>query len=148
MIGDGQVSMGNHVAKPNAVKIRQLREGIICGFAGATADAFALMDRLERKLDQYPNQLLRACVELAKDWRTDKYLRDLQATMIVSDSSVSLEITGNGDVMESNDGILAIGSGGVFALSAARALMRNCKEMNAESIAKGFFFFAYKNLLI
>ena len=134
MVGDGQVTLGSTVAKPNATKVRELREGIICGFAGATADCFALMDRLERKLDQYPQQLQRACVELAKDWRTDKYLRSLHATMIVADSSISLEITGNGDVMESSDGVISIGSGGVYALSAARALMRNT-EFDAMEIA-------------
>jgi ATP-dependent HslUV protease subunit HslV len=121
--GDGQVSMGQTVMKPNARKVRPLGEGkVIAGFAGATADAFTLFERLERKLEQYNGQLMRAAVELAKDWRTDKYLRNLEALMIVADHDVTLILTGNGDVLEPVDGIAAIGSGGNFALAAARAL--------------------------
>jgi ATP-dependent HslUV protease subunit HslV len=121
--GDGQVSMGQTVMKPNARKVRPLGDGkVIAGFAGATADAFTLFERLERKLEQFNGQLLRAAVELAKDWRTDKYLRNLEALMIVADKNVTLILTGNGDVLEPVDGIAAIGSGGNFALSAARAL--------------------------
>ena len=122
--GDGQVSMGNTVMKPNARKVRRLGEGgkVIAGFAGATADAFTLFERLERKLEQYNGQLMRASVELAKDWRTDKYLRNLEALMIVADKDVLLVLTGNGDVLEPEGGIAAIGSGGNYALAAARAL--------------------------
>ncbi|MGB5078479.1 MAG: ATP-dependent protease subunit HslV [Sphingorhabdus sp.] len=133
--GDGQVSMGQTVMKPNAKKVRQLHDGsVIAGFAGATADAFTLFERLERKLEQHRGQLMRAAVELAKDWRTDKYLRNLEAMMIVADKEVTLILTGNGDVLEPNDGIAAIGSGGNFALSAARALMEY--ESNAETMAR------------
>jgi len=122
--GDGQVSLGQTVLKSNAKKIRKLGDGsIIGGFAGATADAFTLFERLESKLEQYPNQLMRACVELAKDWRTDKYLRHLEAMMIVVDKDITLVLTGNGDVLEPEDGVSAIGSGGNFALAAARALI-------------------------
>lgn len=122
--GDGQVSFGNTILKSTAKKIRRIGDGsIIVGFAGATADAFTLFERLEAKLEQYPNQLTRACVELAKDWRTDKYLRRLEAMMIVVDKNVSLVLTGNGDVLEPEDGVIGIGSGGNYALSAARALM-------------------------
>ena len=121
--GDGQVSLGQTVLKSNAKKIRRISDGsIIAGFAGATADAFTLFERLEGKLEQYPKQLMRACVELAKDWRTDKYLRRLEAMMIVIDSNISLVLTGNGDVLEPEDGIIGIGSGGNFALASARAL--------------------------
>lgn len=122
--GDGQVSLGNTVIKPNARKVRRLGEDekVIGGFAGATADAFTLFERLERKLEQYNAQLLRAAVELAKDWRTDKYLRNLEAMMIVADAEVMLILTGNGDVLEPEGGIAAIGSGGNYALAAARAL--------------------------
>ena len=121
--GDGQVSFGNTVLKSNAKKIRKLGDGsIIAGFAGATADAFTLFERLESKLEQYPNQLMRACVELAKDWRTDKYLRRLEAMLIVVDKDISLVLTGNGDVLEPEKGIAGIGSGGNYALAAARAL--------------------------
>ena len=121
--GDGQVSMGNTVMKPNARKVRRLHDGnVIGGFAGATADAFTLFERLERKLEQYRGQLLRAAVELAKDWRTDKYLRNLEALMIVADKDTLLVLTGNGDVLEPEGGIAAIGSGGNYALAAARAL--------------------------
>jgi ATP-dependent HslUV protease, peptidase subunit HslV len=122
--GDGQVSLGNTVIKPNARKVRRLgQEGsVIAGFAGATADAFTLFERLEKKLEQYGGQLLRASVELAKDWRTDRYLRHLEAMMIVADKDAMLIITGNGDVLEPEGGIAAIGSGGNYALAAARAL--------------------------
>jgi ATP-dependent HslUV protease subunit HslV len=122
--GDGQVSMGNTVMKPNARKVRRIgADGkVIGGFAGATADAFTLFERLERKLEQYHGQLMRAAVELAKDWRTDKYLRNLEALMIVADADIMLILTGNGDVLEPEAGIAAIGSGGNYALAAARAL--------------------------
>lgn len=131
--GDGQVSLGSTVLKSNGKKIRKLGDGsIIGGFAGATADAFTLFERLESKLEQYPNQLMRSCVELAKDWRTDKYLRRLEAMMIVIDKNISLVLTGNGDVLEPEDGIVAIGSGGNFALSAARALIDF--DLSAEEI--------------
>jgi ATP-dependent HslUV protease subunit HslV len=134
--GDGQVSLGQTVLKSNAKKIRKLGDGsIIGGFAGATADAFTLFERLESKLEQYPNQLMRACVELAKDWRTDKYLRRLEAMMIVVDKNISLVLTGNGDVLEPEDGVVAIGSGGNFALAAARALVV-IDGMEAEEIIK------------
>ena len=123
LAGDGQVSMGNTVMKPNAKKVRRIGDGkVVAGFAGATADAFTLFERLERKLDQYSGQLMRAAVELAKDWRTDKYLRNLEALMIVADKDVLLVLTGNGDVLEPEGGIAAIGSGGNYALAAARAL--------------------------
>jgi ATP-dependent HslUV protease subunit HslV len=134
--GDGQVSFGSTVLKSNAKKIRKLGDGtIIGGFAGATADAFTLFERLETKLDQYPNQLMRACVELAKDWRTDKYLRRLEAMMIVVDKNISLVLTGNGDVIEPEDGIAGIGSGGNYALAAARALS-SIENLSAEKIVQ------------
>ena len=122
--GDGQVSLGNTVIKPNAKKVRRLGAdgSVIGGFAGATADAFTLFERLERKLEQHNGQLMRASVELAKDWRTDKYLRNLEALMIVADKDALLVLTGNGDVLEPEGGIAAIGSGGNYALAAARAL--------------------------
>lgn len=124
VVGDGQVSMGNTVMKPNARKVRRLHDGsVIGGFAGATADAFTLFERLERKLEQHHGQLMRAAVELAKDWRTDKFLRNLEAMMIVADKDVTLILTGNGDVLEPVGGVAAIGSGGNFALAAARALV-------------------------
>ncbi|NNC59716.1 MAG: ATP-dependent protease subunit HslV [Erythrobacter sp.] len=133
--GDGQVSMGNTVMKPNARKVRRIGEGkVVAGFAGATADAFTLFERLERKLDQYSGQLMRAAVELAKDWRTDKYLRNLEALMIVADKDTLLVLTGNGDVLEPEGGITAIGSGGNYALAAARALADY--EQDAEQIAR------------
>jgi len=134
--GDGQVSMGNTVVKSNAKKLRRLANGtVIAGFAGATADAFALFERLEAKLEQYPGQLTRACVELAKDWRTDRYLRRLEAIMAVADKSVSLIVSGTGDVLEPEDGIIGIGSGGNYALAAARALI-DMPGLDAETIAK------------
>jgi len=122
--GDGQVSLGNTVIKPNAKKVRRLGDhgDVIGGFAGATADAFTLFERLESKLEQYNGQLLRAAVELAKDWRMDKYLRNLEAMMIVADKDSMLILTGNGDVLEPEGGVAAIGSGGNYALAAARAL--------------------------
>lgn len=134
--GDGQVSMGNTVMKPNARKVRRIGEGgkVVAGFAGATADAFTLFERLEKKLEQYSGQLLRAAVELAKDWRTDKYLRNLEALMIVADEESLLVLTGNGDVLEPEGGIAAIGSGGNYALAAARAL--SDYEEDAEQIAR------------
>ena len=134
--GDGQVSMGNTVMKPNARKVRRLgKDGhVIAGFAGATADAFTLFERLEKKLEAHSGQLLRAAVELAKDWRTDKYLRNLEALMIVADADVMLVLTGNGDVLEPEGGICAIGSGGNYALSAARALVDY--ESDPELIAR------------
>ena len=134
--GDGQVSMGNTVMKPNARKVRRIGEGgkVIAGFAGATADAFTLFERLEKKLEQYRGQLMRAAVELAKDWRTDKYLRNLEALMIVADAETMLILTGNGDVLEPESGIAAIGSGGNYALSAAKALTDY--EEDAETIAR------------
>lgn len=133
--GDGQVSMGQTVMKPNAKKVRPLGDGkVIAGFAGATADAFTLFERLERKLEQFNGQLMRSAVELAKDWRTDKYLRNLEAMMIVADKDVTLILTGNGDVLEPIDGIAAIGSGGNFALAAARALKEY--EEDAEKLAR------------
>ena len=134
--GDGQASFGNTVMKANVKKIRRLGQdnSVISGFAGSTADAFALFERLESKLDQYKNQLKRACVELAKDWRTDRYLRRLEAMMIVADKDISLLLSGTGDVIESDDGILAIGSGGPYANSAAKALIKNT-NLNAKEIA-------------
>jgi len=139
--GDGQVSMGQTVMKPNARKVRRLGEDgpdgkgrVIGGFAGATADAFTLFERLERKLEAHQGQLLRAAVELAKDWRTDKYLRNLEAMMIVADTDITLILTGNGDVLEPEAGIAAIGSGGNFALAAAKALVDY--EADAETICR------------
>jgi len=133
--GDGQVSMGNTVMKPNAKKVRRIGDGsVIAGFAGATADAFTLFERLEKKLEQHRGQLMRAAVELAKDWRTDKYLRNLEALMIVADKDVLLILTGNGDVLEPEEGIAAIGSGGNYALSAAKALVEY--EQDPEKIAR------------
>ena len=124
MAGDGQVTMGQTVVKGNARKVRRIGpdDSILSGFAGATADAFTLLERLEAKLDRYPGQLERACVELAKDWRTDRYLRRLEAMMAVADRERAFTLTGNGDVLEPEDGIIAIGSGGNYALAAARAL--------------------------
>ena len=122
--GDGQVSIGPTVMKGNAKKVRRLAGGrVVAGFAGATADAFALFERLEAKLEQHPAQLPRACVELAKDWRTDRYMRRLEAMLIVADAEATFLLTGAGDVLEPEDGVVAVGSGGNYALSAARALM-------------------------
>jgi ATP-dependent HslUV protease subunit HslV len=133
--GDGQVSLGPTVIKGNARKVRRIGNGkVIAGFAGATADAFTLFERLEAKLERFPDQLTRACVELAKDWRTDRYLRRLEAMLIVADATTILVLTGNGDVLEPEDGVTAIGSGGNFALSAARALLPY--EADAEVIAR------------
>ena len=133
--GDGQVTFGNTVIKGRAKKVRRLSSGsVIAGFAGATADAFTLFERLEAKLEQHPQQLIRACVELAKDWRTDRYLRRLEAMMAVADANHSLILSGNGDVLEPEDGLIGIGSGGPFALSAARALI-NENSVSAEQIA-------------
>ncbi len=134
--GDGQVSLGDTVIKSNARKVRRLGDGsVIGGFAGATADAFTLFERLEAKLEKYPGQLTRACVELAKDWRTDRYLRRLEAMMAVADKKVSLVLTGTGDVLEPEDGLIGIGSGGNYALSAARALI-DVEGLDAEAIAR------------
>ena len=133
--GDGQVTQGQTVMKPNARKVRRLGDGsVIAGFAGATADAFTLFERLERKLEQHHGALLRAAVELAKDWRTDKFLRNLEAMLIVADREVTLIVTGNGDVLEPEAGIAAIGSGGNYALAAARALTDY--EPDAETICR------------
>lgn len=134
--GDGQVSFGDTVMKSNARKVRRLGDGnVIAGFAGATADAFTLLERLESKLEAHPKQLVRACVELAKDWRTDKYLRRLEAMMAVCDKDTSLILSGTGDVVEPENGLIAIGSGGLYALSAARALIDH-DDMTAEEIAR------------
>lgn len=133
--GDGQVSLGPTVIKHGAKKVRRLAGGnVIAGFAGATADAFTLFERLEAKLEQYPNQLMRACVELAKDWRTDRYLRKLEAMLIVVDATDSLVLTGTGDVLSPDEGVVAIGSGGNYALSAALALLDTDKD--AEEISR------------
>lgn len=133
---DGQVTFGNTVLKANARKLRQLAGGkVIAGFAGATADAFTLFERLETKLEQYPTQLTRACVELAKDWRTDRYLRRLEAMMVVADQNALLVLSGTGDVLEPEEGVVGIGSGGSFALSAARALL-DVESFDAEMIAR------------
>jgi len=133
--GDGQVTVGQTVIKQNAKKVRPLgKGGVIGGFAGATADAFTLFERLEAKLEQYPGQLTRASVELAKDWRTDRYLRRLEAMMLVADKSTSLVLTGTGDVLEPEYGVMGIGSGGNYALAAARALLET--DLDAETIAR------------
>ncbi len=134
--GDGQVSMGDTVVKANACKIRRLGDGrILAGFAGATADAFTLFERLEAKLERHAGQLTRACVELAKDWRTDRYLRRLEALMAVADHSASLLVSGTGDVLEPDDGLIGIGSGGNYALAAARALI-DIDGLDAEAVAR------------
>jgi ATP-dependent HslUV protease, peptidase subunit HslV len=134
--GDGQVSLQNTILKPSARKVRRLAGGkILAGFAGSTADAFTLLERLEAKLERHPGQLMRAAVELAKDWRTDRYLRRLEAMMAVADAEVSLLLSGNGDVLEPDDGLIGIGSGGPFALAAARALV-DLEELSAEAIAR------------
>ena len=133
--GDGQVSMGQTVVKGNARKVRRIADGkVIAGFAGATADAFTLLERLEKKLEQYPGQLTRACVELAKDWRTDRYLQKLEAMLICADGQTILTVTGAGDVLEPEHGVTAVGSGGPFALAAARALYD--LDLSAEEIAR------------
>jgi ATP-dependent HslUV protease subunit HslV len=134
--GDGQVSFGNTVMKSNARKLRRLgKNDVIAGFAGATADAFTLFERLEAKLESHPGQLTRACVELAKDWRTDRYLRRLEAMMAVADAGTSLVLTGTGDVLEPEEGLIGIGSGGPYALAAARALL-DIDDIDAEAIAR------------
>lgn len=134
--GDGQVTLGNIVLKHNARKVRRLaQESILAGFAGATADAFTLFERLEEKLEQYPAQLQRACVELAKEWRTDKYLRKLEAMMIVADENMTLVLTGTGDVLEPEEGLVGIGSGGAYAFAAAKALF-SIDQFSAEEIAR------------
>ena len=136
MAGDGQVSMGQTVVKANAKKVRRLGNGqIVAGFAGSTADAFTLFERLEAKLERHPGQLLRASIELAKDWRTDRYLRRLEAMMAVADREVSLVLTGTGDVLEPEDGLVGIGSGGGYALAAARALI-DIEALDAQAIAR------------
>lgn len=133
--GDGQVSLGQTIIKGNAKKVRRLGKGdVIAGFAGATADAFTLFERLEAKLEQFPGQLTRACVELAKDWRTDRYLRRLEAMMLVADKSTGLVLSGTGDVLEPEGGVMGIGSGGMYALAAARALVDT--EADAEAIVR------------
>ena len=133
--GDGQVTIGQTIVKSNAKKVRRLGKGdVIGGFAGATADAFTLFERLEAKLEQYPGQLTRAAVELAKDWRTDRYLRRLEAMMIVADAQVSLVLTGTGDVLEPENGVMGIGSGGNYALASARALLDG--SLDAETIVR------------
>lgn len=136
MGGDGQVTLGNTVMKANATKVRQLADGVVvAGFAGAVADAFTLFDRFENKLKEYNKNLTRAAVELAKEWRTDKYLRQLDALLAVCDHERSLLISGNGEIIEVDDGILAIGSGGSYALAAARALVKHT-DMDAEAIVR------------
>ncbi len=153
--GDGQVTLGNSIIKSNARKVRRLGKGeVIAGFAGATADAFTLFERLEAKLETYPGQLTRACVELAKDWRTDRYLRRLEAMMAVADPGVSLVLTGTGDVLEPEDGLIGIGSGGPYALAAARALMTvdgleaEAIAQNALSIAAGICIYTNDNVVL
>jgi ATP-dependent HslUV protease, peptidase subunit HslV len=137
MAGDGQVSMGQTIVKGNARKVRRIgaASSVLAGFAGATADAFTLLERLESKLERFPGQLERACVDLAKDWRTDRYLRRLEAMMAVADKDVSLLLSGSGDVLEPEGGIIAIGSGGNYALAAARALI-DVEGLDAEAIAR------------
>jgi len=133
--GDGQVTMGQTTVKTNARKIRRIGGGrVLAGFAGATADAFTLLERLEAKLERHPTQIMRACVELAKDWRTDRYLRRLEALMAVADKEMSLLVSGTGDVLEPEDGLIGIGSGGSYALAAARALID--LDLSAEEIAR------------
>lgn len=136
LAGDGQVSMGPTIVKGAARKVRTLAGGrVVAGFAGATADAFTLLERLEAKLEQYPEQLARACVDLAKDWRTDRYLRRLEAMLLVADRTSIFTVTGVGDVLEPEHGVAAVGSGGNYALSAARALIENT-DLEAEAIAR------------
>jgi ATP-dependent HslUV protease subunit HslV len=155
LAGDGQVSIGDTIVKGNARKVRPLTGGrVIAGFAGATADAMTLFERLETKLEQYPDQLTRACVELAKDWRTDRYLRRLEAMMAVADADTSLILSGTGDVLEPEDGLIGIGSGGPYALAAARALMRGTKQdaakiaAQAMAIAAEFCIYTNENVVI
>jgi len=136
LLADGQVTLGDAVVKPNANKLRRIGDNVIVGFAGSTADALALYQHLESKLNEYPNQLQRACVELAKQWRTDKMMRKLEAIMIVSDIKTTLTVSGNGDVLEPHDGLVAIGSGGFYALAAARALCTEGIDLSAEEIAE------------
>ncbi len=134
--GDGQVTFGQQIIKSNAHKVRRLSDGkVVAGFAGATADAFTLFERLEAKLEKHPGQLTRACVELAKDWRTDRYLRRLEAMMAVADNAVSLVLSGTGDVLEPEDGLIGIGAGGAYALAAARALIDH-PDMDADAIVR------------
>ena len=136
MAGDGQVSLGNTVMKHNALKIRKIANGkVLCGFAGASADAFTLMERFEDKLEQYRGNVNRAAVELAKDWRTDKFLRKLEAMLAVVSEDKALIVSGNGDVIEPDDHIVAIGSGGMYALAAAR-MLKKYSNLSAEDIAK------------
>lgn len=152
--GDGQVSAGATIMKSNARKVRRLAEGkVIAGFAGATADAFALLDRLEQKLERFPDQLARACVDLAKDWRTDRYLRRLEAMIIVADSRETLVVTGGGDVVEPEHHVAAVGSGGNFALAAARALYERMEDPEdiaraAMGIAADICVYTNRNLVI
>mmetsp|Transcript_14467 Transcript_14467/g.29315 ORF Transcript_14467/g.29315 Transcript_14467/m.29315 type:complete len:246 (+) Transcript_14467:32-769(+) len=133
MAGDGQVSMGPTVCKGNARKVRRIGSDILVGFAGSTADALTLLERLEKKLEEHPGQLMRACVELAKAWRSDKYLRRLEASLLVADANNSFELTGNGDVLEPESGVISVGSGGTYALAAATALL-DLPNLTAESI--------------
>ncbi|GJQ08292.1 hypothetical protein GpartN1_g83.t1 [Galdieria partita] len=135
VVGDGQVTMGSVVVKPNARKVRRIGDDVVAGFSGTTADALTLFERLETKMEEHPGQLLRACVSLAKDWRTDRYLRKLDALLLVSDASISLTLTGNGDVLEPEGGVVGIGSGGPFAVAAARSLLQY-STLSAEEIAK------------
>jgi ATP-dependent HslUV protease subunit HslV len=135
--GDGQVTLGHQIIKNNAKKVRRLaRDTVLAGFAGSTADAFALFERLELKLEKHPGQLTRACVELAKDWRTDRALRQLEAMMIVADKLVTLVVSGNGDVLDPEDSVISIGSGGGFALAAGRALFCANQQFSADEIAQ------------
>lgn len=134
VIADGQVTLGSNTIKSNAKKVRKLKDNVITGFAGATADALTLFERLESKLQEHP-ETVRACVEMAKAWRTDKFLRRLEAVMIVADPNVSLMLTGNGDLIEPEGGVIGIGSGGTYALAAARALM-DVEGMDAEAIGR------------
>jgi len=136
IMGDGQVSRGDTIVKGNAKKVRRIGKDVIAGFAGATADCLTLFDLLEQKLEEHRGQLLRSCVELAKAWRTDKYLRKLEAIMIVADKSVTLTLTGNGDVLEPTDGVVAVGSGGDYALAAARGIVAVTNDIDPEEIAK------------
>jgi ATP-dependent HslUV protease subunit HslV len=135
MAGDGQVSLSHTVVKGNAKKVRRIGENILVGFAGSTADALTLLERLEKKLEEYPGQLTRACVELAKAWRTDKYLRKLEAALLVADANNIFELTGNGDVLEPESGVMSVGSGGAYALSAALALI-DVPGMTAEQVVR------------